>query len=596
MPRTHKQLLKQNLYQLPVLVQDTGVESTYFNIKQLSGVFTGGRNAFLISGTQYLQPNTQILIEVLDSNGNSIYVEAIKNFVEASARLVVVEVYEDTPAGAAILTIIGTARLRASDNTPLPTDTSNVRWQKKIVIEPRSNNIAPIRIKKQPQLLTQELLQSGSVISQSVFNVSVQNILLAPKFQDTKQKGYLVNASGSNISFASYQLYPKLTGSLFLESRIYTSDTSIPTSSYSIVASETASVNQQLTLFSSTKAFTDTNITASVGKQVINISPVSSVPRMVTQSSTTVGTITTTLAQAITSSVVYNYVSQSYTYSTSSVSYANVRIINLDTVSGEIFRVKTFNKDAASQNEFSIISDSPTTVGNILSTSSVYFKEIPLGTFNSQNVINTYWYGNYVTGSTIPDTLYTSPTASLSLGSNSTQLLDAAYVITPSSSYFFGTKNNFNVFATSEYTLMVDAYMTNTSASQQYTSSTHKTDIYVVGSAARTTNPLGLYVGSLYTSQSVGYFQNKTFNFRVPVDGTAGLRFVINTGFWQFANISLTVAQENAYSPDEVVLTVPNTVYKNANLLFKTELFDLNNNALRLDIISNPTYFSGSTL
>ena len=604
MSRTHKQLSKQNLYRLPVLIQDTGVESTYFNIKQLSGVFTGGRNAFLISGTQYLQSNTEILIELLDSNGNSIYVEAIKNFVEAGARLVVMDVYENTPTGVAILTIVGTARIRASDNASLPTNAANVRWQKKIIIESRNNNITPIRVKKQPTVLVTELLQTGSVLSQSIFNTNVQNVLLVPKVQNVKQTGYLVNASGSNIAFASYQLSPQLTGSLLIENRLYTNDSSIPTSSYTVASAQTASVILPLTVLHQTTAFTNTNITGSVDKSLYNVTPISFGTYTVTQSSNTTGSITTLAAQAITSSVVYNYVSQSYTYTTSSISYASLRIVNLDTVSGQISRVKTSNKDAASQNEFSVISDSPTAVGEILSTSSVFFREIPLGIFNSQDIINTYWYANYITGSTTPDVWYANPTASLTMSRNNTNVLDTAYAITPSSSYFIGTKNTYAMFPTSEYTLMLDAYVTNVSASvsasvpmsNAYTSSIYKADIYLTGSAATAKGALGVYVGSISTTNNVGYFPRKTFNFTVPFSGSAGLRFVVDKGFWQFGNVSITVAQENAFSPDEVTLSVPNTIYKNSNLLFKTELFDLNNNALNLNIVSNQTYFSGSRL
>jgi len=58
----------------------------------------------------------------------------------------------------------------------------------------------------------------------------------------------------------------------------------------------------------------------------------------------------------------------------------------------------------------------------------------------------------------------------------------------------------------------------------------------------------------------------------------------------------LKVAEEYAFSPDEVTITIPNNSQITSSLVFKTELFDLNNNALNLDIISTPTFFSGSQL
>ena len=147
MARIRKSIFKQNLNSIPVLIEDNSQESVYFNVKQLDSYFTGGKNAFLITGTGLLQPNTNILIEILDVNGNTIYVEAIKNFSEAGARLVVTEVYETTPRGPGIVTIVGTARtLSSGEQVPANwQDRINLRWQKRIVIEPKTKNVTPVR-------------------------------------------------------------------------------------------------------------------------------------------------------------------------------------------------------------------------------------------------------------------------------------------------------------------------------------------------------------------------------------------------------------------------------------------------------------------
>jgi hypothetical protein len=60
--------------------------------------------------------------------------------------------------------------------------------------------------------------------------------------------------------------------------------------------------------------------------------------------------------------------------------------------------------------------------------------------------------------------------------------------------------------------------------------------------------------------------------------------------------VSLKVAEEYAFSPDEVTITVPNDSANSSSLIFKTDLFDLNNNALDLQIVSNPIFFSGSNI
>jgi hypothetical protein len=601
MPRTHKTLSRQDLYKIPVYIQDTGVESTFFNIKQLNPVFTGGRNAFLISGTPYLKPNTQILIEVLDINGNSIYVEAIKNFVEAGARLVVIEVYENTPVGVGMITIVGTA---AYDSTlaAVPTDWDNrinVRWQRRIIVEPRNRNSTPIRLKKRPEIIVTELLQSASILTATTISSSIQNFTLTPQYKLSKQSGYAITNNPQGTAYASYHLTPRLTGSIAVQKILYTIDTSIPSTTQTTLENHTALVNLPLTLLNQSQSFTDTNIISNTDSSTLNINRLSYGNYVLTESINIIAPNTTAMTVSIiSSSVLYSYISESYTPDVGiETSYANLRIINLDTISGEIFRIKTSNKDAASQNEFSFVADTPTYVGEILATSSIYFKEIPLGKFNTQSIIDTYWYANYTTSSVTPGPSYISSSLlpSLQIQRDNSKILDAAYVITTGSNYYLGTKNNFTFFPTSEYTLTFDSYVYNQSSSIQQAYPSYSADVYLVGSAAVTDNPYGLFIGTVNATQVPSYFSKTAFNFKTLVTGSAGLRFVVKSGFWQFANISLTVVQENGFSPDEVVLNIPNSTYLNKNLVFKTELFDLNNNVFNLDIVSVPAYFTGTT-
>ena len=218
------------------------------------------------------------------------------------------------------------------------------------------------------------------------------------------------------------------------------------------------------------------------------------------------------------------------------------------------------------------------------------------GIFNSDNIVNSNWYGYLMTGSAIPDPSYYDYTVSSSLFLKRTDndILDAVYVYTTASNYFFGTKNNFTVFPTSEYTCKLDAYVYTTSASYAYTASQYNADIYLVGSAIANRNPLGLKIGTLTTNNKIAYFKDETFNFTVPLSGSIGIRIVPRSGFWEFANISMKVAEEIAFSPDEVTLIIPNENKFADTLLYKTSFYDINNNALGLDAISQPTYFTGS--
>jgi hypothetical protein len=603
MARTRKALAKQFLNQVPVLIEDSSQESVYFNIKKLDSYFTGGKNAFLVTGTGLLEPNTTIQIEILDVDGNSIYVEAIRNFSEAGSRVVVVEIYENTPRGSATLTILGTAR-RLANGQPIPDiwqGRVNLRWQKKLIVEPKARNNTSIRIKRQPEIITSELLLTGSLLSQSLINNPIGQITLIPKNVLNKQRGYIVTLN-SGSAFKGFHLTPKITGSFSLQERKYTGTIPATTESIQVLSNHTASVDLPLSHLNASRSFTDVNITSSTDNTILNFTPVRNGQYEIGETLYTASATTyIRTAKSITSSLNYSFISESSTLITSSIlSFAKLRIINLDTVSGEIFRIKASSKQAGAQTDFGFVADTPTTVGELLITSSTDQddREQPIGIFNTRAILTASWYAHNVTGSGIPDTSYGDDTLNasthISLSLDDSNILDAGYAVTTTSSYFIGTREEFALFPTSEYTLKFDSYVYTTSGAFAYTASSYNTDVYITGSAIAGNNPFGQKIGSITTTGKAGYFPSKQFNFTVPRSGSAGLRFVVNNGFWQFANISLKVAEEYAFSPDEVIITVPNNAANTSSLIFKTDLFDINNNALDLNIQSVPTIFTGS--
>ena len=55
--------------------------STYFRITELESTLTGGKNGFLIEGSEYLQETTEIKIEILDVEGNPVYYRRVMVFL-----------------------------------------------------------------------------------------------------------------------------------------------------------------------------------------------------------------------------------------------------------------------------------------------------------------------------------------------------------------------------------------------------------------------------------------------------------------------------------------------------------------------------------
>ena len=65
----------QNLTNFEVFEVDNSPNSEYFRITELNETLTGGKNAFLIEGSEHLKETTEVKIEILDVNGNPIYFE-----------------------------------------------------------------------------------------------------------------------------------------------------------------------------------------------------------------------------------------------------------------------------------------------------------------------------------------------------------------------------------------------------------------------------------------------------------------------------------------------------------------------------------------
>ena len=57
------------------MINDNKPNSEYFRITEFSDTFTGGKNGFLIDGSECLKETTEVKIEILDVEGNPIYFE-----------------------------------------------------------------------------------------------------------------------------------------------------------------------------------------------------------------------------------------------------------------------------------------------------------------------------------------------------------------------------------------------------------------------------------------------------------------------------------------------------------------------------------------
>ena len=600
MAKTRKTLLPKNLASYDVYIEDKTPTSVYFEVTKLPQYFTGGRNSFLIGGSSALQNGSGIQIEILDANNQPVFYNPVLKYVEGNSRMVSVEINENTAVGIGTIIIMGQAA-QTIDGKQIPPDWQgkyNVRWVGNVIIEPNLRNSSPIKLLNQPVVLSEErrlynVATSSYATSSIPFTAS-----LTPMLYSGIQVGYLISAV-SPTTFSADLYNSTITGSL-------------------IVDGVSASMYLPITdILNSTTAFTSGQVIQTTDGRVID--------KIYLTSGSYSSTILTQTA-SITSSAKINYGKLDITNVNIPISYAKLRIANLNTVSGEIVKAKVYSKVTTNISDYKLIANVPVTTEELLVSGSIR-GDLAIGDFNLSTNISSNWYSDQLeTSSNViypssgsaayyNPTLPTSSIIPLTLRLNDSVLLRSIYAEVPTvnnssysgpiseSGYFIGNKQSVLLFPTTEYTLTLDAYYKQTSASVVLTGSVPPVDIYIVGTGGVSVvgnDPLGQKIGSLKVvpNAAVQRYQQEQFNFTpsLPQAASVGVRFVVYDGFWNFSNISLKPASDKLFAPDEAQFLVPNTEYFNDYLQHKIEFFDINSNSTDVEAISTPTFFTGSNI
>ena len=597
MPKTRKTVQPKNLAKYDVYVEDSNPISEYFQITNLPQVFTGGRNSFLIAGSPYLQNLSNILVEILDANGLPIYQNPVPKYIEGKSRLLSVEISETTTPGYATIILLGCAKYTV-DNQPVPSNWENkynVRWVTKVLVEPNARNKSPLVFLNEPTIFSEE--KRFHNVTTASFN-SINSFIttsLTPILYSGFVKGYLLSVT-SPTSFSSEHFGGVVTGSLTINNK--TTEVYLPITN----------------ILNSTTAYSEGYVIKNSNGNIID--------KILLYS----GSYTTTVLNNITdvtSSVSLLYNNLNTVKVNVPISYAKLRVANLNTVSGEIYKTKIYAKVSTNIQDYKLVADIKVDTNELLVTSSIR-GDLPIGDFNLSPTASTNWYSYSLETSSnaiypISGSLeYYNPTTTItsySLSVTDDVLLRSIRANVPihnnekfansvsESGYFIGTKQSLGLFPTTEYTLQLNAYYKKSSGSVNLMGNTPSVDIYIIGVDTVpivSNDPLGQKIGQLSVigNTDIQYFEKQQFNFtpQLPTYGDVGLRFVVKNGFWNFADISLKPASDKLFSPDEIQLLVPNTEYYNEYLEHKIEFFDINNNSTDVSISSLPTFFTGSVI
>ena len=208
-----------------VFLEDRRVTSQYFNLTELPDTFTGGKNAFLIAGTDYLEPNTEVLVQIRDSTGRVVYTESSDGspeYYEGISKVIAVYVYptdsveqaiDSTAFGPCTITILG--ELKYYDNDGSKTEVPeiwkgkyNIRYVGTANINPNLANTTRVRFFRRPQATITEILKpiystpSGSLPIASAITASYANIKLSrlETFAGDVKRVKVYRSSASTIS------------------------------------------------------------------------------------------------------------------------------------------------------------------------------------------------------------------------------------------------------------------------------------------------------------------------------------------------------------------------------------------------------------
>ena len=540
-----------------VFIDDTERDSIYFNITELESTLTGGKNAFLFEGSECFAKGSNIRFEALDVEGNTLFIEPGKKFGktfrEGTSIVIAIHVYDDTPIGLGSLSILGELESYFDEDgnkVPIPEEfrgRPNIRWTQSFKINPKLPNKTPVRFFKRPTFSVTEI-EKPLLIKDNMTLSKSGSIVGIPEIPD----------SGSDFSTwtAPSQYRIKLQeGNKFTQSMDENTTLVVSDLGYSSSVLEVLNEDEMLVR----KPYLVDNI-------VQSFSPVSY-------------------------SMDFESIEDATINSGSSIiaSYAEIRLENLKTFTGDVARIKIFRKSRNDLGDFQVVQENKLDATELLRDFSVPNRTvINYGKLRRENIV-----------SEAGDVYYTTSSGVLI---HNKHLINALDIGANQSIESAGTIGEFEIVSGSEYSF---SYVTRYSGSGA-TSDSDSLRFLLVTSSNNTGTPI-------YTSQSIDLVTGSTElnpsgisnhnrvvkNFDALVSGKCQIRVEANTdtstGRFLFSKLSLKNAEESSYSPDEytAIVDIPR---KNPTeqFDFRVEFYDINNNFIPIKVEQSVPFTKGN--
>lgn len=595
------------LLSMKVDIEDTEFLSKYFILQDFSSKLTAGKISVTFNGSGYLKTGSEVLIECVDSAGQSLYIESTAKtslvYKEASTYVLSIHVYSEISNGPAKLILIGTL-----------INGAKVRWVGNLMIDKNLSNKSDVRFYEKPTL---------EVTS-----------ILSPVLSHIGDLSKIIEYSGSFYSYAvnpqkdSFEISKR---NIDVDYRIYLKNAleyADPTGSFN---NQMVGSNIDLHVKTIQEPFsykiTNVSYTSSLKvKKILNNSILLLSDALFYKDSKKRDTIINVVDGDF--YIKYPYVS----YNTSSEnylkadtktgkvdikqSYADVTYRNLKTFSGFIARHKLYRKSLFSIGDFEIISDEPLTSTELLQdkiTTNNYFNK--MGSFSNDMHVKKYWFSNSTLQLTqssfkLNEALYLNYTGSYS----DLTSFDRYAIVKDNSSYVGRTseyyKYDINEFAFSSgssydsnfialkknvnYLLSLNAIiykdtstLTDSDAGLGFYFTSSVSDVNIQTSALN--NQIGLmkigFISAYEFLKEKIYTDTVKIQFTVSSDLYGTLVIIPYKSTAIISNLSLKPYGDYGFSPDVLSTKIPFPVaVANETFELKAELFDINSNLVYSDL------------
>jgi hypothetical protein len=132
-------------------ILDNDFLSKYFVLQEFSPTLTAGKNVVTFNGSELLKSGSEILVECLDSDGNSLYIESTTSttatYKESSSNILSVYIFSENSNGPGKLTFYGIAKNGAT-----------VKWIGNVIIDKSKRNSSSVRFYQKPTLELRPIL------------------------------------------------------------------------------------------------------------------------------------------------------------------------------------------------------------------------------------------------------------------------------------------------------------------------------------------------------------------------------------------------------------------------------------------------------